>query len=169
MTGYSPDFSMSNNAIAAYAEGLVPASKIRGVPAALVERHCRAAEWHHSSKAYNRVNFYDPDLVRAAFGLDHDHVCDAECEHGCSYRADPAAIAALAAHKNDRKAAAAVHENCTVEWIDWIGSLRRPKAIERREAGCTVTVKGQTATITLPNGSTLTKRLSTRGFSFTKA
>ena len=34
MAGYA-GFSMSNNAVAAYDSGLVPASKIPGVPAAL--------------------------------------------------------------------------------------------------------------------------------------
>ena len=41
MAGYSPDFSMSNNAKSAYAEGRVPASKIPGVPAVLVRQILR--------------------------------------------------------------------------------------------------------------------------------
>lgn len=155
MAGYN-GFSMSNNAVAAYNNGLVPASKIPGVPAALVKEHCRPTEWHHSSKNYNRVDFYDPAEVRAIFGLEvhEDH------------EADPRAVAALAAHKTGVKKAPDVLTNCRVEWIEWTGSLKRPTATEMVAEGCKVSVKGQTATITLPTGETLTKRLTTNGFSF---
>ena len=40
MGGCVDDYSMSNSAWAAYREGLVPASKVSGVPAALVRRPC---------------------------------------------------------------------------------------------------------------------------------
>ena len=157
MSGYSPDFSMSNNAIAAYDNGLRPASKIPGVPAVLVKKFCRPDEWHHSSKAYNRVNFYNPAEVRAIFGLEASE----------DFNADPRAVAALA----DHKAGGAGSEtllNCRVDCIEWTGSLKRPTATVRSAEGCTVVVKGQTATITLPNGQTLTKRLTTRGFHFSQ-
>lgn len=157
MAGYQQDFSMSNNAVAAYNYGLLPASKIKGIPAALIDKHCRYEEWHHSSKAFNRVKFYDEAYVRATFGLiaHEDHDPDAD------------AIAALAAHKEARKDAPTVWTNCTAEWIEWSGSLRRPKATEMKATGCTVSVKGQTATITLANGNSFIKRLSTNGFKFT--
>ena len=156
MAGYQQDFSMSNNAIAAYNNGLLPASKIKGIPAALINQYCRYEEWHHSSKAFNKVKFYDEALVRATFGLAEyeDHEPDAD------------AIAALAAHKACKKDAPAVWINCTVEWIEWSGSLRRPKATEMKAEGCTVSVKSQTATITLANGNSFIKRLSTNGFKF---
>lgn len=162
MAGYN-GFSMSNNAVAAYADGLLPASKIKQVPATLIERFVRANEWHHSSKNYNRVNFYDPAVVLATFGL--VEACD---EDGDPIPANPEAISALAAHKAEKKRGATVHTGCTVEWIEWTGSLKRPTANERREVECTVSVKGQTATITLANGEVVTKRLSTRGFSWKK-
>lgn len=157
MAGYSPDFSMSNNAIAAYAEGRVPASKIPGVPAALVRKFCRVGEWHHTSKAYNRTPFYDPAEVRALFGLESSE----------DYTADPAAVAALAAHKAGA-GAADTHTDCRVEWIEWSGSLKRPHATEMTADGCTVSVKGQTATVTFPDGRTMAKRLTTNGFRFSK-
>lgn len=157
MAGYN-GFSMSNNAVAAYSNGLVPASKIPGVPAALVREFVRPDEWHHSSKNYNTVDFFNPVAVRATFGLEvHE-----------DYDADPRAVAALAAHNARAKSAPVVHENCRVEWIEWAGSLKRPTATNRVAEGCTVSVKGATATITLPDGATMTKRLSTRGFSFRK-
>jgi hypothetical protein len=144
MAGYS-GYSMSNNAVAAYNDGLLPASKIGKYPTHLIERFCQAAEWHHSSKNYNRVNFYSPEAVAEVFAT------------------NPAAQAAL---EEAKTASATLHLNCTVEWLEWTGSMKRPKCAERRETGCTVTVKGRTATITLNNKATFIKRLDTRGFSF---
>jgi hypothetical protein len=155
MSGYH-GYSMSNNALAAYDSGLVPAYKVPGVPAALVKAHCTPREWHHASKAYNRVNFYDPAEVRALFGLEaHEEV-----------KPNTQAVAALAAFKAGNRNKGKVYENCHVEWIDWTGSLKRPVATARAMDGCKVTVKGQTATVTLPTGKVMVKRLTTRGFSF---
>ena len=155
MAGYN-GFSMSNNAVAAYDDGLVPASKIKGVPAALVEAYCRYEEWHHSSKAFNKVKFYNPQKVRAEFGIEVD----------ADYEINPLAVEALAAHKAAKVEAPIVHSNCKVKWIEWSGSLKRPKATEMEALNCTVSVKGQTATITFIGGGVFTKRLTTNGFSF---
>ena len=155
MSGYS-NFSMSNNAVQAYDSGLCPASKIKGVPASLVSAHCQADEWHHSSKNFNKVDFYNPEKVRAIFGLE---VSD-------DYEPDAHAVAALAAHKLTKQDAGTVHANCKVQWIEWAGTLKRPHATDRSAAGCTVVVKGQTATVTLPDSATFVKRLSTNGFHF---
>lgn len=158
MAGYN-GLSMSNNAVAAYDSGLLPASKIKGIPAALIERFCRYEEWHHSSKAFNRVKFYNAEYVRAVFGL---------IEHE-EHEANPDAVRALEEAKATRGDAQTVHTGCIVEWIEWSGSLKRPKAEECRAEGCTVSVKGQTATITLANGNSFVKRLTTRGFTFSSA
>jgi len=62
-----------------------------------------------------------------------------------------------------------IYNNCTVCWLEWSGTRRRPRATERKEIGCTVEFNGKsTYTITLPNGSTFTKRKNTNGFSFKK-
>lgn len=63
MAGYS-GFSMSNNAVAAYESGMLPASKLaarigRGATAAGVAAVLMPSEWHHTSKNYNRTDFYD--------------------------------------------------------------------------------------------------------------
>lgn len=164
MAGYS-GFSMSNNAVDAYAGGLRPASKITGVPAKLVAEYVSPREWHHCSKEYNRVNFFSPGEARAIFGLESDD----------SFPANPLAVAALAAHKASRKDAGQIYDNCTVNWLEWGGTKARPRAYERVETGCRVEVKGQTATVTLPPRGSLAivdvmvKRLTTRGFSFSAA
>lgn len=149
---------MSNNAVAAYGEGLLPASKIKRVPAGLIQRYCRFSEWHHSSKAYNRVKFYDPEYVLACFGLirheDHPSI--------------PDAVAALAeARKRRTKLLPEVYGPCSVRWLEWSGTLRRPHCEEHTADNAVVSLKGQTATITLATGRVFIKRLSTRGFSFT--
>lgn len=153
MAGYC-GYSMSNNAVAAYDNGLRPASKIPGVPAALVREFCGSDEWHHSSKAYNKVFFYDPTYVRAKFGLEVNE----------EYESNPEAVAALANHKSARKTGGTIYKNCSVEWLEWTGSMKHPTCTKRSADGCAITIKGQTATITLPGGEKLTKRLSTRGF-----
>lgn len=66
MAGYY-EYSMSNNAVAAYRNGLMPATKLashlrkkgfRGITAEIIKRVLKADEWHHTSKMYNAVNFY---------------------------------------------------------------------------------------------------------------
>lgn len=158
MAGYDYTAGMSNNAVRAYERGLVPASKVLGVPADFVRSHCYYVEWHHASSRYNRVEFYDPIEVRATFGL---------ISHP-DYEPDSDAIEALRAWKASRKAAAEVYEDCEVEWLEWSGTRNHPRCDERRETGCRVEVKGKTATITLPSGQSFKKRLTTNGFSFAR-
>lgn len=60
MAGYNWSRGMSNNAVWAYEEGLLPYSKLsawqkRAVDAGAV----RAREWHHTSAKFNRTNFFD--------------------------------------------------------------------------------------------------------------
>lgn len=72
MAGYA-GHSMSNNAVAAYEEGMVTLTGITGpwlqsngvtetakfVQWLIRENHLAATEWHHTSHYFNRVNFYD--------------------------------------------------------------------------------------------------------------
>ena len=156
MTGYS-DFSKSNNAIAAERDGRHPltrAAKLARVPKELIKKFVGTREWHHTSGWYNRVDYYSVEDIRETFGL-----------YGNLDGSEPDAVAALVAWKRI-KFEVIVHAGQTVEWIEWSGSRNYPKATERRAEGCTVAVKGQTATIKLPSGEMVTKRLSTRGFSF---
>lgn len=160
MAGYD-GHSKSNNAVEAEREGRFPLSRAArraGVPAELVKRFVGTSEWHHSSKFYNRVDYYDVAEIRQVFGLDP----------AADFEINPEAAAALAAWK-PAKADAAIHHGCTVEWIEWSGTRNYPRADERRAENCTIAIKGQTATITLPDGATLTKRLKTRGFKVTTA
>ncbi len=68
MAGYN-GFSMSNNAVDAYARGLLPASKAArefGFKSTAAVRACvHPSEWHHTSKEFNATDFYDvPGTIR---------------------------------------------------------------------------------------------------------
>ncbi len=159
MAGYDWHSGMSNNAVLAYKRGICPASKIgRGIPASLVEKHCRYEEWHHASSRFNQVKFYDPEIVLATFGLRESE----------DYPVNPDAVADLAAHKASRrtKTETNMYEDCRVEWIHWGGTVKRPKPYPQSADGAKVEVRGNTATVTFVNGQIMVKRLTTAGFSF---
>jgi hypothetical protein len=142
----------SNNALAAEREGRFPAtgiSKALRVPAAAVLALAPDdGEWHHCSKFANEIRYFDLEVCREYFGSD-------------------VGKAAMATWKAARKAVAVVvHENQTVAWLEWGGTRSHPKADKREVAGCVVTIKGNTATITPPTGKPFQKRVTTRGFSF---
>jgi hypothetical protein len=158
MAGYNYGMGMSNNAVDAYNTGLVPASKIKGIPVSLIRKHCNAAEWHHSSKFYNEIDFFDKEEVLATFGkIKSDE-----------YEADENAILDLNDYKSNLKnLKVKKYTNCEVKWLEWYGTRNHPKCSERSEKNCTVVVKNLTATITLVSGVTFKKRLTTNGFNFT--
>lgn len=152
MAGYDYAAGMSNNAVTAYSNGLRPASKISGIPASLIKQFCHAEEWHHSSNRFNKVNFYDPDIVKSIFGLsDDDTYFDQQ--------------AADALTDSKKKTDITVYPDCDIDWIEWGGTRKRPVPHECTGTG-QVSVSKNTATITLKDGTIFTKRLSTNGFWF---
>lgn len=160
MSGYN-GFSMSNNAIAAYDAGLMPASKIgHGIPAELIQKYCRYIEWHHCSSRFNIVEFYDPEKVLATFGLITRE----------DYESNPEAIAALKKYKEDKKKKEVkTYENCTIEWLEWGGTRKHPTATECRAEGATVTHDGgQFVKIKLVDGREFKKKIYSNGFSVRK-
>lgn len=144
---------MSNNARQAHQSGLVTA-QATGVPSSLVEKFCRYEEWHHTSSHYNSTKFYVREYVRATFGL----------EISANYDSDPAAIAELDEYNNRQK----IMTDCRVEWLEWAGTRKRPTCTKRQADGCTVEIRKNTATVTLPDGQTFKKRLQTKGFEFSQ-
>ena len=170
MAGYN-GFSMSNNAVAAYRQGLVPASKIKGVPAALVKEFCSPSEWHHMSKQYNCTDFFDPEDVLIEFGLDPKNGKDLSAYDGKAKTwadlGNKSAMNALEKYKLDKKEAKTViYKDCLVNWLNWGGTLKRPTCSAECRSEATVSVRGKTATISFVEGGGLTKRLDTRGFDF---
>ncbi len=63
-------YSMSLRAVEAYENGLVTASKIKGIPTSLIEEFCYPEEWHHTSSHFNKTNFYSEHNCRVIFGLE---------------------------------------------------------------------------------------------------
>lgn len=61
MSGYNRQKCMSNNAVAAYEDGLLPKSKLKAWQKRAVETGTvMKAEWHHTGKFYSETDFYDP-------------------------------------------------------------------------------------------------------------
>ncbi|MDE2098383.1 MAG: hypothetical protein KGL39_14105 [Patescibacteria group bacterium] len=160
MAGYD-GFSKSNNAVAAEAAGKMTASrlaKVLGCSTAAIKEVLSRSEWHHTSSWYNCTDYYDePILISIAreedvSNLDPEAVAEAQEN-----------LAAIRRFDWDRKGDQQQFNGCSVEWLEWSGSRNRPVCTNRSANGCVVKIKGQTATITLPTGEVVTKRLATRG------
>lgn len=159
MAGYN-GYSKSNNALVAENEGKFPSSilaKKLGVKSQAVKALMQPSEWHHTSSHYNCTDYYDGGVLIAVKtgdidGYDDDDVTEAR--------------ELLAALKAWQPAAEEVFENCDVEWLEWSGTRKHPKAETMKSSGCRVAVKGTTCTVTFSDGKTMQKRKSTRGFFF---
>lgn len=151
MSGYN-GFSKSNNAVAAEANARFPASecaKRLGVPVEFV-RAQGTSEWHHTSKHFNRTEFFDLDSIR-------EHL---ETDEG---RAQLDAIKVEL--KAKKSAPETVHAPADVKWVEWGGTRNHPKAIEMSASGATVTDRGgKFVEVTLASGQKFRKGRDTRGF-----
>lgn len=142
MAGYA-GFSMSNNAVAAYADGEMPLSKwtkaaiLEAVQTAVDEgdavinfdldllKKVKVAElkefllykssWHHTSSRYNRTDFYSLDVDR----LEELTVED---------------VLKMFEKKAEKKAEPQA-ELWKCSFLEWSGSRRHPKATEVTEVG----------------------------------
>lgn len=145
MAGYH-NFSMSNNAVAAYENGEMPLSKwskkailaavrdaapdalplLSRCPLAVLRAHClRRSSWHHTSSRYNKTDF---------FSLDDMILDDLSAETVESW---------IREHKDEPAAAAAPSRRPgSISYIEWAGSLRRPRAIHRFLDGVFIEQKG---------------------------
>jgi len=166
MSGYQDNFSRSNNAESAESRNCFPASrlaKMLGVKTGAIQAVLTPAEWHHTSSRYNATDHYDGDLLLVMAGA---------IRPGAQFfDADPADIDAV----NDQLAKLrawkppAKNERtwtvCTVRWLEWGGTRKRPTATEETAVNCTVTWKGgKMCTITPPTGQPFRKGTATRGF-----
>ena len=149
MSGYH-HFSKSNNAISAEQNGQLPASKIAkklGVSAFVIKQNLKPSEWHHTSSWYNTTDYYDFD----------------EAKEFCESNEGLKIIESFKQEKDE----ILNYEDCKVTWLEWGGSRNNPTCSECTEYNAKVSVKGQTATITLSSGVIFKKRLTTNGFEFT--
>lgn len=169
MAGYQHDYSKSNNAADAEAEGKFPASEAGrrlGIPGKFVAECCGWAshgEWHHSSKFYNAVQYYDTNEIQA--WMDGD--AEAVEAHG-----DFATVLSgwRSAVKISKEKPATLYSPVVVEWLEWGGSRSHPHATERRaENASVIDPGGKFVTVKLKDGSTFKKGRDTNGFKITGA
>jgi len=144
MAGYV-DFSKSNNAVAAENEGRFPASTLARklkVKTAAIKELLKPCEWHHTSSWYNTTDYYDiEDALEILSELKTWKSPDSEIiDHGI----------------------------CTVKYLEWGGSRRRPKATKIVEENCCVMQKDNWCTIKTSDGKSFRKNINTNGFSFKK-
>lgn len=143
MAGYS-GFYKSNNAVDAESRGLTTASataKALGLKkATTVQEFMPAVEWHHTSKWYNKVDYYDLD------------------------DATPELVARMKeAEAQDVQSASFL---AVVEFVEWRGSRNRPVAINHKGT-TTITIKGQFATFEL-DGQQWRKKIGGNHFFYQK-
>lgn len=183
MAGYC-GYSKSNNALDAEAQGKMTASALArkiggGATAAGVAEVLEPCEWHHTSKHYNRTNYYDieSDVDALATERASDDIIAGSSEDitlmaGIRDELYEKIREASRELKSKTKASAEVFEGCHVEWIEWAGTRNHPKAIPHSADNCRVEVKGDWAIISgvHPSGYDMNfrKKLTTRGFSFEK-
>lgn len=123
MAGYD-GWSMSNNARDAYDDGRVPLTGITrewldangiGLPVEharwLARTHVGPSEWHHSSKMYNKTNFYDADQIR-------EHIQE-HGDHADQFRA--------------RDALSTPPVPAVASWTEWTGTGRNKRKVEHRD------------------------------------
>jgi len=138
MAGYY-EYSMSNNAVDAYNAGLLPASKLAKklkVTTSAIKLFMSPSEWHHTSSNFNKTNFYDGEIYLQLinntvnwFDYDYEDIELAAYNLCCMHNYTPCE------NKPEIKYG-------RIEWIEWSGSRRYPKAIEREFVG-NVTIKGE--------------------------
>lgn len=156
MAGYH-GYSMSNNAVTAYANGEMPKSKwtktailselrdqttpdrlalLKGKTVAeLRELALKRSSWHHTSSHYNRTDFYVVDTV---------HI-------------NSVSIQSLAGYSLSKKEEKPIER--TAVYLEWSGTRKHPKATEVVVKGI---VKGNW--FHLPNGTK--KSITANGFRF---
>ncbi len=161
MAGYD-GYSKSNNAVAAESEGRYPASTLArklGVKTGAIRALMDPCEWHHTSKRYNTTDYYDgADLLLLARG----GTIEATEE---DWYDDPNELLTALRNWKPPKTAAKTWTGCTVTWLEWGGTRKRPAATEETADGCTIEWKGgKFCTVTFSSGATMRKGIDTRGF-----
>ena len=183
MAGYC-EFSKSNNALAAEAAGRYTATALGrrlGCTAAACKALLAPVEWHHTSGWYNPTDYYDEPVLLALAAGDRRTAIEALDGSVAQSPADPRPywvylrrkyhegqqlLASLRAHGKTSVRCERTWTGCTVQWLEWSGTRRRPTADEREADGCTVVYKGSVSLTVLPPGmKPFRKRIGTNGFS----
>jgi hypothetical protein len=155
MAGYD-GFSKSNNAVQAELDGKFPKSlavKIIAKKYSVSQKRAEKflstvppCEWHHSSKNYNKVDYFQTDLEE-----------------------DQVAFLRSLNVPEQKKFEKITLENQEIKWIEWSGSLKKPKATEKTAVGKVEILTETTVLVLIEGTAPFKKRLSTNGFSFKEA
>ena len=141
MAGYH-EFSKSNNALAAEADGKFPASvlaKMLRVRPGAIKALLHTSEWHHTSKHYNCTNYYSEESALEIL------------EQLQAWRP---------ADKNEQ-----VFEGCSGSFLTWSGTRNHPHATVNTFKNTRAVKKGAWFTLHLDGGSKpVRKGETTRGF-----
>ena len=157
MTGYY-GFSKSNNAVDAEEDGRYPASvaaKMLGVTTAAIKAILPTYEWHHSSKYYNAVDYYD---IHDLLAVQDGDLEDLDPEDVAELRETLARLKAYKPPKTERKTFTA-----DVQYLLWGGTRSRPKSTAFSFKGIRVDQSGKKLTFHLPDGSTVVKMVGSNG------
>lgn len=140
-------YSKSVNATNAEEEGKYPATqiaKLTKTEAKWVKETFNPTEWHHTSKHFNKTNYYDLDEVKAFLKENPTHFKKwKEKEKGMK---------------------PVVRKAKEVKWLEWSGSRARPKVTERIAKNVKVTYNGKDTYTFKVGNETISKRSSTKGF-----
>lgn len=146
MSGYN-GFSKSNNAIDAENQGLLTASQVakrisHGATAAGVKAILKSTEWHHSSKFYNQVDYYDLEMELEEAkenGIDlFTEIIKASKKETVKYRAD-------------------------IEWLEFSGNCKHPRVSKFSEKNIEVEEKGDWFLFHFADGSIKRKGMFSTG------
>ena len=166
MAGYC-GYAKSNNAIDAEERESYPASRLAkrlGCKSTAVKALLSPAEWHHTSCRFNCTDYYDEPVLLALADGDLRYGLEAAGRDKVAVRRQARLLAELRAYgrgaKTDRR-----WTGCTVRWLEWSGTRRRPRATECSASDCTITHKsgGAMVTIAQTNGCVFRKKIGTRG------
>ena len=168
MAGYH-NYSMSNNALAAYAAGKMPLSKwtksailetaaeyLDGDETAAAKltllRKCklrilkskllRQTEWHHTSSHYNITDF---------FGIDEDTLEELTAETVAEW------------HEDETPAPVSQKRPGTIDYIEWGGTRKHPKAHERTLENVEIEEKGSFYLVYKDGSLVLKKKIGSNG------
>lgn len=161
MAGYY-NYSMSNNARAAYANGERPLSrwtkedilraldketseKLKALTVKDLRRIClRRSSWHHTSSRYNKTDFYTIDIERA------EEITAEEVEQLVADRKE-------ARREAKEKKPLPAYITALVQYTEWEGTRAHPKPVNKEDI---VYYRSGDKMITCPNSNAAKKRLS---------
>ncbi|EJB8440121.1 hypothetical protein MW344_004778 [Vibrio parahaemolyticus] len=139
-------YSKSINAIEAEEIGKYPLTEIKKrtkLQPETIKEFFIPSEWHHTSKQYNKTDYYDLSEIEAGI---NDEVLEFDKQLKAKKRLDKGQT----------------FKGCEVEWSEW----KQRKRYDYKETGCTVHVKGKKHTITTSTGYQFVKMEGSNGFAF---